>query len=297
MNFYIADNHFGHTNIIKHDNRPFKNATIMDEVMIDKWNKAVSVNDIVYILGDFSWHDETGTIEILDRLVGNKILVIGNHDVISDQIASRFVKVCDYLENKDGKEQVVMSHYPMFFWNGQFDDTIHLYGHVHNSQQWSICERWKQELRQLQNIPMRMYNVGCMMDWMDFTPRTLQEVIQLKEMFQINTYKGAEILEKVIIDGEEWIVVEPLSEEKRKLREKQKELRKKKALACGVEPFSVDEAIKYYYPDEWSSDIEDIKERLASYEDDYYSSGFMTLKEWGEEREKYDVYKDSTGHD
>lgn len=109
--------------------------------------------------------------------------------------------------------------------------------------------------------------------------------------------KEAEILEKVIIDGEEWVVVEPISEEEKKRREKQKELRRKKALACGVEPFSVDEAIKYYYPDEWSSDIEDIKKRLASYEDDYYRSGFMTLKEWGEDREKYDVYKDSTGHD
>lgn len=105
-------------------------------------------------------------------------------------------------------------------------------------------------------------------------------------------------MKKVIKDGkEDWLSFNPFNEEEEKRRKKQKELRKKEALACGVEPFSVDEAIKYYYPDEWSSDIEDIKERLASYEDDYYSSGFMTLKEWGEDREKYDVYKDSTGHD
>ena len=99
---------------------------------------------------------------------------------------------------------------------------------------------------------------------------------------------------KIVKDGIEYEVVEPLDRDKRR---REKEQTKKKALALGVEPFSVDEAIKYYYPDEWSSDIEDIKSRLASYEDEYYRSGFMTLKEWGEYRENYDVYKDSTDRD
>ena len=177
MNFYIADNHFGHTNIIKHDNRPFENASIMDEIMIDRWNKAVGKSDTVYILGDFSWHNDEDTVKILDRLVGNKVLIIGNHDVISDQIAERFTDICDYLEVEDGKEKIVMSHYPMLFWNGQFDDTVHLYGHVHNSKQWTVCEKWRQELHDLQNIPMRMYNVGCMMEWMEYAPQTLQGII------------------------------------------------------------------------------------------------------------------------
>ena len=177
MNYYIADNHFGHTNIIKHDNRPFENASIMDEVMINNWNNVVKENDTVYMLGDFSWHDEEGTISVLDKLVGQKVFITGNHDVISDNIANRFISVHDYLEITDGKEKVIMSHYPMLFWNGQFDDTVHLYGHVHNLIQWRVCEKWRQELKQLQNIPMRMYNVGCMMDWMGYAPQTLQEIM------------------------------------------------------------------------------------------------------------------------
>ena len=68
-----CDNHFGHTNIIKHDNRPFENASIMDEVMINNWNNVVKENDTVYILGDFSWHDEEGTISVLDKLAGQKV--------------------------------------------------------------------------------------------------------------------------------------------------------------------------------------------------------------------------------
>jgi hypothetical protein len=33
-------------------------------------------------------------------------------------------------------------------------------------------------VRDLQAIPMRAYNVGCMMPWMDYTPRTLAEIIE-----------------------------------------------------------------------------------------------------------------------
>jgi hypothetical protein len=40
-----------------------------------------------------------------------------------------------------------------------------------------MVESWAEEARQLQAIPMRMYNVGCMMEYMDYTPRTLEEII------------------------------------------------------------------------------------------------------------------------
>lgn len=178
MNFYIADTHFGHRNIIRYDNRPFFTVEEMDKTLVDRWNKVVGTKDTVYILGDLSWHKEKETLDILDSLSGRKVLIKGNHDRISSEIAQRFVKVCNYLEVTDCKTRVVMSHYPMPFWNGQFCDSVHLYGHVHNSHQWNCCESWRKELRQLQDIPMRMFNVGCMMDYMNYTPRTLQEIIE-----------------------------------------------------------------------------------------------------------------------
>ncbi len=58
-----------------------------------------------------------------------------------------------------------------------FRDSVHLYGHVHNSHQWNFCKSWQKELQQLQDIPMRMFNVGCMMEYIDYTPRTLQEIV------------------------------------------------------------------------------------------------------------------------
>lgn len=182
--FYISDLHFGHSNIIRYDHRPYKNANEMDQDLIKKWNDAVSDEDTVYILGDISWHNEDKTVEIFKQLKGRKILIKGNHDYISNVLAKCFDRIVDYAEINDNGTKVVVSHYPMPFWNGQFRDTVHLYGHVHNSHQWNICESWIEEARQLQAIPMRMYNVGCMMDWMGYTPRTLNEIIE-----KYNNYK------------------------------------------------------------------------------------------------------------
>ena len=177
MNYYIADTHFGHANIIRYDNRPFDSAEDMDKAMIDNWRSTVSPDDTVYVLGDFSWYKEKETLEILDGLTGHKVLIKGNHDRISPLISSRFDRVCDYAEITDNGTRVILCHYPMPFWNGQFRDTVHLYGHVHNSHQYNVCESLRRELKQLQDIPMRMYNVGCMMEWMNYTPRTLKEIL------------------------------------------------------------------------------------------------------------------------
>ena len=187
-NFYIADLHFGHFNIIRYDNRPFKTVEEMDNTLIKNWNKAVTNEDYVWILGDISWHDDKKTAEIFKQLNGTKILIKGNHDSIKRgfELVKCFTSIQDYAElYLDKKNKVIMSHYPMPFWNGQFRDTIHLYGHVHNSHQWNICENWIEELKQLQDIPMRMYNVGCMMPWMDYTPRTLDEIIKGYQQYKM----------------------------------------------------------------------------------------------------------------
>ena len=59
MNRYISDLHLGHANVIKFDNRPFKNLEEMHERIITNWNKVTNKNDTVYILGDFCWATET----------------------------------------------------------------------------------------------------------------------------------------------------------------------------------------------------------------------------------------------
>ena len=73
------------------------------------------------------------------------------------------------------------------FWNGQHKSWIHLYGYLHNTDE----ERLYRECLGRVNEyfaekgtkgytdcpPARAYNVGCMMPYIDYTPRTLKEII------------------------------------------------------------------------------------------------------------------------
>ena len=49
MNYYIADTHFGHKNVIEFDKRPFENIAEMDRALITNWNSRVTDNDMFRI--------------------------------------------------------------------------------------------------------------------------------------------------------------------------------------------------------------------------------------------------------
>ena len=65
----------------------------------------------------------------------------------------------------------------MMFYNGQHRGSIMLYGHVHNTREWKFIEKWKKELLD-SGIPCNIINVGCMLDYMNYTPRTLDEILE-----------------------------------------------------------------------------------------------------------------------
>lgn len=73
-NFYIADWHYGHKNILAYDNRPFKTIEEMNKTLVDRWNGAVSPGDRVFVLGDMFWCNEDCAVPILETLNGTKIL-------------------------------------------------------------------------------------------------------------------------------------------------------------------------------------------------------------------------------
>lgn len=184
MNYYISDLHLGHKNIIRFDGRPFGSIDEMKETITKNWNKAVTPQDTVYILGDFCWGTEKEWIEIVQKLNGHKVLIRGNHDIkhMSSLLIRLFRDITDYKEITDNKKHVIMSHYPMLLYKGAYNPNCYmLCGHIHNTRENDFLNKWRNELQRTWKKPAdnmgQIYNVGCMMPYMDYTPRTLNEIV------------------------------------------------------------------------------------------------------------------------
>lgn len=181
-NYYISDLHFGHKNCLTYDNREFKDIETHDQFIMNKWNETVNIDDDVYILGDVSWHNVTKTIDILSNLNGNKHLIVGNHDkkfLKNRDFRERFVEIESYKEISLDRENkgIVLCHYPIPCFNHHCYGWYHLYGHVHNSFEWKMMEHDKYLMSELHNVPCHMYNVGAMLWYMNYTPKTLDQII------------------------------------------------------------------------------------------------------------------------
>jgi len=198
MRYYISDLHFYHANMnTQMDQRGFASFEEMNEYMIEQWNQKVRKNDEVVILGDFSIAKGEKTNELLQRLKGKKYLIVGNHDrFLNDKTFDRslFKRIELYMELNDNKRKVILSHYPVFCYNGQYrlndqgePKVYMLYGHVHNTYDELLINHFQNITREQKRlvyhaneerpIPCNMINCFCMFS--DYTPLTLDEWIEV----------------------------------------------------------------------------------------------------------------------
>ena len=187
MNYYISDTHFMHENITKFDavygGRRFSSIEEHDNLIIENINKVVTPQDNLYFLGDISWRNPEQTIEILKKINCKNLFAIkGNHDrALKDgRVKKLFQGVYDYKVLQDGDKTVVLSHYPILFYQSQHRKSILLYGHLHNTREERLFQEACAHIASTTNIPMNTYNVGCML-W-DYTPRTLEEIVGSKKI-------------------------------------------------------------------------------------------------------------------
>lgn len=138
-----SDTHFGHENIVRYCDRPFKNAVHMDEVMIRKWNEQVAPDQWVIHGGDFSFEPE----RFLPRLNGKIILVMGNHD--HRRNIDLFFNVVQHLSIKIGEFNCFFNHRPLVLEEKRRKDPepnlemldhhdFIIHGHVH--EKWKVRE-------------------------------------------------------------------------------------------------------------------------------------------------------------
>lgn len=197
MRYYIADNHFFHKGVNdRMDHRGFENAEAMNEYMIQQWNSRVRRNDEVVCLGDLSIGNPRGTNKILDQLNGRIFMIRGNHDKFLDKTdvdLSRFEWVKDYAEMYDNGRKVVLCHYPIVCYNGQFrldkdgnPKVYMLHGHIHKTQDIVGLHYYKEFVKgfprqsrgsdEPKPAPVNIINCFCM--YSDYVPLTLDEWIE-----------------------------------------------------------------------------------------------------------------------
>lgn len=123
----ISDTHFGHENIIKYCNRPFKDAYEMNEIMVQRWNEVVKPQDHIYHLGDVAV-SQVSLNDVMPRLLGHKRLVLGNHDNHApiENYAQYFDKILAWRLFKP----LILTHVPIHLESfGKAQVNVH--GHIH----------------------------------------------------------------------------------------------------------------------------------------------------------------------
>lgn len=198
MIFFTSDQHYWHANVIKYCDRPFASVEEMNEMMVIAYNMTVKPEDQVIHLGDFSMAFRA--VETFpQRLLGDKILVPGNHDFChsfhkKSQTEENHLKwIGKYQEHGfkvleeqavvhfDGLGTVNLCHHPYSdgsgtdegdhtdkyaAWRPVDDGKILLCGHVH--------EKWKTKRSPKGTL---MINVGV--DQWGFAPVSLERIIEL----------------------------------------------------------------------------------------------------------------------
>jgi len=145
--WFTADHHFGHENIIKYCDRPFKYVDEMDSELIRRWNEVVKPKDDVWHLGDITLQDDIH--KIIRNLNGNIYLVPGNHDKrwmkkhwnedLFTKTGQLYIKnyISEAYFHKPGEKYplmiVVLCHYALRVWNRRHYGSLHLYGHSHGN--------------------------------------------------------------------------------------------------------------------------------------------------------------------
>ena len=140
--WFTSDLHLGHRNVIRFCNRPFADEKEMGKSLIENWNNIVGDNDIVFVLGDTFWfNDSHGIKRVLSQLKGKDIYILpGNHDDFDHyyRVDDMRIHLCADIvvvwitEENQPKREVWLSHYPMMTWPHRENGAYQFFGHIHS---------------------------------------------------------------------------------------------------------------------------------------------------------------------
>ncbi len=140
--FVTSDLHLGHKKMLE-ERSIFFSTEIMNIWLAKQWNKTVSEESIVYVLGDVSFMNLGKTKEWFDGVKGHVKFLKGNHDSSKD-----LQKLADHIDGElvdpiyeiaytdyDGNRiDITLCHFPLASWNKSDYGSINLHGHLHGTE-------------------------------------------------------------------------------------------------------------------------------------------------------------------
>lgn len=163
---FCADPHFGHHNMAI--NRGFQDSFYQDEQIIDNWNSVVKKRDVTYILGDVTMEKRTN-YDILDRLAGIKIVVLGNHDMKNHTrtLLEHVDHVAGCIKMSINGLNVMLTHIPVHPMEFDYRLDFNIHGHIHKL----VVENKLMK-------PDPRY-IGVSMEQINYKPKTFEELTKL----------------------------------------------------------------------------------------------------------------------
>jgi calcineurin-like phosphoesterase family protein len=143
MIYFTSDTHYNHKNIVKGVSRwddksgcrDFGSIKEMNDRIIEGINSCVKEDDVLFHLGDWSFHGDAAIYELRGRIKCKNVhLILGNHDTElyeKQEIHSLFSSVSFYREINVNGQKIVLCHYPLRTWNKIHHGAWMLHGHCH----------------------------------------------------------------------------------------------------------------------------------------------------------------------
>lgn len=151
-----SDTHFGHKNIIKYCDRPFDDLDEMSQRLIDNHNEVVGDDDLVIWVGDVAFMGDQRANGILHQLKGERILIIGNHDINKGKVRNLDFKEKHLIYTVGGMPDMVFTHYPFETCPAGW---INVHGHIHNSYEMNSLQHINVSVEVLDYKPMHWHRL------------------------------------------------------------------------------------------------------------------------------------------
>ena len=150
MNYFTSDIHFSDEATFINEDRPFKNVKEYDEYIINLWNKTMTKDDTLFVVGDMldcdgpnftSWKD---SLKYIKKIKASIVLIMGNNEdrIVDNFFGGDYEKFKNHLLKNGIKEvhkdltmemrgkNFYLIHNPVDYKKG----FINLVGHSHRSK-------------------------------------------------------------------------------------------------------------------------------------------------------------------